>query len=77
MLESVNNKVIIKGQLLCCFLLLSVLTLYGQNSTDHKYLRLVDSANVHIENSLTKAQAFLDSIPTPIEKAIQGRVADF
>ncbi len=77
MFRSVNNKIIIKGQWVCCFLLLSLSTLYGQNSTDHKYARFVDSARFHVKNSLTKAQSFLDSIPTPIEKAIQGRVADF
>lgn len=77
MFRSVNNKIIIKGQWVCCFLLLSLSTLYGQNSTDHKYARFVDSARFHVKNSLTKAQSFLDSIPTPIEKAIQGHVADF
>ena len=63
--------------MLCCFLLLSITLLYGQKKNDHNYTRLIDSANYHVDESLNKAQAFLDAIPKPLEKNIKGRLADY
>jgi hypothetical protein len=45
--------------------------------SNNAYSRFVDSADVYIDSSSEKALAFLDSIPNPIEKYIQGSLADY
>lgn len=60
---------------LCTNYFLCVQSLYAQ--TSNNYLRLVDSADVHIDESSQKALAFLDSIPLPVENYIEGKVADY
>lgn len=75
--KSINNKIKLKGPLLCCFLLLSITLLYGQKKNDQNYTRLIDSANYYVGNSLNKAQTFLDAIPKPLEEHIKGRLADY
>lgn len=52
--------------------------LHGQKNNDHNFARFIDSAYIHIdEESISKTQAFLDSIPKPLEKHILGRLADY
>lgn len=75
--KSVNNKITIKRQLLCCFLLLCITLLYGQKVNNQNYTRLIDSAYYHVDKSLDNAQAFLDAIPKPLEENIKGRLSDF
>ncbi|WP_372755326.1 helix-turn-helix transcriptional regulator [Mariniflexile sp.] len=50
---------------------------FTQNGASKNYFRLVDSANVYVNETSAKAQAFLDSIPEPIEDKIKGRLADY
>ncbi len=63
--------------MLCCYLLLSITLLYGQKKNDQNYTRLIDSANYNVGKSLNKAQAYLDSIPKPLEEHIKGRLTDY
>ncbi|WP_299549752.1 hypothetical protein [Seonamhaeicola sp.] len=71
MFSSPNSISKTKGLLLIC--LLVCCALYSQDS----YTRLVDSAYNHIDKNSIKASQFLDSIPQPVEKYIEGRLSDY
>lgn len=58
-------------------LLFYISNLYCQKGKDDNFLRFIDSADVYIDYSSTKAQIFLDSIPLPLEKTISGRLSDY
>ncbi|WP_298537139.1 hypothetical protein [uncultured Algibacter sp.] len=47
-------------------------SIFGQDFT-----RFVDSADANIDYSSKKALKFLDSVPSPLEKSIKGRIADY
>ncbi|SFD25254.1 helix-turn-helix transcriptional regulator [Algibacter pectinivorans] len=51
------------------------LLVYGQ--VEQGFYRFVDSADVYLDNSSDKALRFLDSIPSPIEDYIPGRVTEY
>ena len=59
------------------YFLIFSLASYSQNNKHKEYIRLVDSANIYIQEQSDKAQLFLDSIPEPIENYIAGRLADY
>ncbi|MGC1204059.1 MAG: hypothetical protein WA839_04120 [Flavobacteriaceae bacterium] len=60
---------------LCVLLFFAKISCFSQNND--AYSRFVDSANVYIDSSSEKAKLFLDSIPNPINKNIQGSLADY
>lgn len=47
----------------------------AQNAHDGKYLRLIDSADNHLEEFPKVATLYLDSIPKPLEESIKGHLA--
>ncbi|AXP82871.1 hypothetical protein CJ739_3811 [Mariniflexile rhizosphaerae] len=70
------NKVNIQGVLFICIIVCHISS-HSQSNEDDYYIRFVDSADYYIDDYPKKAQAFLDSIPQPIEDKITGRVADY
>ncbi|CAH8282044.1 hypothetical protein EV196_11025 [Mariniflexile fucanivorans] len=75
MFKSLNihtNKI----ALFLCFFVFCVSS-YCQNGKHDQYIRFVDSAKIYINEFSKKAEAFLDSIPEPIEDNIKGRLADY
>lgn len=56
------------------FLLFTALISAQSNSI---YERLIDSADIYVLEDARKALQFLDSIPTPIKKFVNGRVGEY
>lgn len=71
MFSSPSNKIKTKG--LFIIFNLVIFLLQAQNS----YERFIDSANTYARGNALKALQFLDSIPNPLEKSIEGNVADY
>ncbi|MFC7358075.1 helix-turn-helix transcriptional regulator [Jejudonia soesokkakensis] len=49
--------------------------MHGQKQ--EKFIRFVDSADVYVHDNPDLAWEFLNSIPTPVSKSIEGRLADY
>ncbi|TYA71640.1 hypothetical protein [Seonamhaeicola marinus] len=71
MVNSLNNNTLLKALFVICLLLV----FKGNGQVD--YRRFVDSANNHIDESSLKALQFLDSIPEPVEKHIEGKLGEY
>ncbi|MFI1771518.1 helix-turn-helix transcriptional regulator [Thalassobellus citreus] len=54
-----------------------ILCFSGFSQKNKNYHRFVDSAEVYIDTNSKIASNFLNSIPKPIEEAIEGRIADY
>ncbi|MEL0456268.1 LuxR C-terminal-related transcriptional regulator [Flavobacteriaceae bacterium SZ-1-7] len=44
---------------------------------NENYYRFIDSADIHIDHNTEKALSFLDSIPKPLERNIEGRLSEY
>ena len=75
MFASLNNNMNIQNFVLVCLIFMASKA-HCQDFKGENYTRFIDSANVHINESSARAQAFLDSIPPPLEKSIAGKLAD-
>ncbi|MEP3836120.1 MAG: hypothetical protein ABJM36_00645 [Algibacter sp.] len=51
--------------------------LFGYSQVDKGFYRLVDSADVYLDDNSEKALNFLDGIPKPVENYIPGRVTEY
>ena len=69
------NFLKIKLVFLLFLLFFSKTSSFCQNS--NKYLRFLDSADVHVGRNSKKTQLFLDSIPKPVEHHIKGFVGQY
>lgn len=61
--------------LVCLAFIISGTTILAQNKTE--YFRYIDSANVYVHTNPDLALKFLDSIPTPPSRSIDGELARY
>lgn len=69
-----NIKVVTK--ILLLYFVCNISSL-AQSNQELRYYSYIDSAKSKVDNYPKLANAFLDSIPTPLEKKINGRIAEY